>query len=814
MSFETLLKAAQFIESQEMKSLGLLRSQQQEHQRFYENVNNSRSSNSRHHQVSSSSSSSSLSSSSSSSSPPTAAASAYVLSNGQLMHNNNNNNHSSSNHNHNNNNNSNSQLNHNDFDYGVEAVTSAVAATAVNGRSSEGRSITEEPYSNGHLSPSSFAISQQTSITKHLQQQQQHHQQQQQQGLQSQQQQALSTSPKNDMTSVHFLNNNNNNSNSKTNNKITFVDNDKTHVAIFSNGSNLAALSAAAALSANQPIVINVTNNQTATNAFSSARNTIRNSPPMGGVASAVAAGNGAAANATVFRKKCIPLTPPPMSNKKTIESSRIRSLSLSSNKIPANGLIASNGILNGNNTNNTPAILQNHHHLHQQQQAAIAAATTEDSSQSSLNLSSSGAGYLNGGGGSINSSVGSLNLSTSNGALNGISMMNGTTAGLLVAGGHLDHPISGVASSAPTSSGVHQLHAAGTSRRRTISSNSNGAGTREVHNKLEKHRRAQLKECFEQLKSQLQLKDEERKKTSNLAILGAALKHVMALKQKEKELGQLVEQLAKEKIIAQKKFNSLKRGLGSKIEQIDFSSISSDVEIGSIPIERVTEGLNDSISLSSGRGSTLYSSSSSLSSGSGGNTMSSPLGAGMQTAMPTALSPVISQSTSSSSSANSSNNSSPISSNMMMMKSLTASPPSSSTMSTSSPSLMLSSSAVASPMITNMCGNGLGTQPIPTTGALAVTMPLSLTAKNISATSLTRGSPTPSTPSPSPSSSSGVSSSSSIHSSSPPIGGVKIVPNIPANGVKFGAAHAGGGLTNVSTNAAIMLLPPGCHLI
>lgn len=51
-------------------------------------------------------------------------------------------------------------------------------------------------------------------------------------------------------------------------------------------------------------------------------------------------------------------------------------------------------------------------------------------------------------------------------------------------------------------------------------------AGTREVHNKLEKNRRAHLKECFEHLKRQLpQMQDE--KKTSNLSILGNACKYI-----------------------------------------------------------------------------------------------------------------------------------------------------------------------------------------------------------------------------------------------------------------------------------------------
>lgn len=50
-------------------------------------------------------------------------------------------------------------------------------------------------------------------------------------------------------------------------------------------------------------------------------------------------------------------------------------------------------------------------------------------------------------------------------------------------------------------------------------------SGTREVHNKLEKNRRAHLKECFEILKKQLPSQDE--KKSSNLSILHAAIRHI-----------------------------------------------------------------------------------------------------------------------------------------------------------------------------------------------------------------------------------------------------------------------------------------------
>lgn len=55
-------------------------------------------------------------------------------------------------------------------------------------------------------------------------------------------------------------------------------------------------------------------------------------------------------------------------------------------------------------------------------------------------------------------------------------------------------------------------------------------SGIREVHNKLEKHRRAHLKECFDLLKKQLPGTAEE-KKTSNLSTLHAALKYIQLLK-------------------------------------------------------------------------------------------------------------------------------------------------------------------------------------------------------------------------------------------------------------------------------------------
>ena len=54
-------------------------------------------------------------------------------------------------------------------------------------------------------------------------------------------------------------------------------------------------------------------------------------------------------------------------------------------------------------------------------------------------------------------------------------------------------------------------------------------AGTREVHNKLEKNRRAHLKECFELLKRQLPVSQDE-KKSSNLSILHSALRYIQVI--------------------------------------------------------------------------------------------------------------------------------------------------------------------------------------------------------------------------------------------------------------------------------------------
>ncbi|CAB3256878.1 unnamed protein product [Arctia plantaginis] len=84
-------------------------------------------------------------------------------------------------------------------------------------------------------------------------------------------------------------------------------------------------------------------------------------------------------------------------------------------------------------------------------------------------------------------------------------------------------------------------------------------AGTREVHNKLEKNRRAHLKECFELLKRQLPATPED-KKTSNLSILASAIRYIQVLRRKERDCEHEMERLAREKIAAQQRLSALKR--------------------------------------------------------------------------------------------------------------------------------------------------------------------------------------------------------------------------------------------------------------
>ncbi|RVE64033.1 hypothetical protein OJAV_G00142060 [Oryzias javanicus] len=98
------------------------------------------------------------------------------------------------------------------------------------------------------------------------------------------------------------------------------------------------------------------------------------------------------------------------------------------------------------------------------------------------------------------------------------------------------------------------------------------GAGTREVHNKLEKNRRAHLKECFETLKKNVPNVDE--KKTSNLSVLRSALRYIQTLKRKEKEYEHEMERLAREKIATQQRLAELKNELGQCMDVMEIDRV------------------------------------------------------------------------------------------------------------------------------------------------------------------------------------------------------------------------------------------------
>ncbi|XP_076623807.1 uncharacterized protein LOC143343142 isoform X8 [Colletes latitarsis] len=139
-------------------------------------------------------------------------------------------------------------------------------------------------------------------------------------------------------------------------------------------------------------------------------------------------------------------------------------------------------------------------------------------------------------------------------------------------------------------------------------------SGTREVHNKLEKNRRAHLKECFELLKRQLPSQDE--KKSSNLSILHAANRHIQTLRRKERDYEHEMERLAREKIAAHQKLLALKKELAATWDHIDFNTLlpEQNSAVDAIATKSVSESMEVDVT-GLARGGTRYSSTSSLSS-------------------------------------------------------------------------------------------------------------------------------------------------------------------------------------------------------
>ncbi|XP_075983526.1 uncharacterized protein LOC142981468 [Anticarsia gemmatalis] len=124
-------------------------------------------------------------------------------------------------------------------------------------------------------------------------------------------------------------------------------------------------------------------------------------------------------------------------------------------------------------------------------------------------------------------------------------------------------------------------------------------AGTREVHNKLEKNRRAHLKECFELLKRQLPATPDD-KKTSNLSILGSAIRYIQVLRRKERDCEHEMERLAREKIAAQQRLSALKREISVRatVRPRSIDAVSEDKDRED-PINGQVLGIPISISTS-----------------------------------------------------------------------------------------------------------------------------------------------------------------------------------------------------------------------
>jgi hypothetical protein len=85
-------------------------------------------------------------------------------------------------------------------------------------------------------------------------------------------------------------------------------------------------------------------------------------------------------------------------------------------------------------------------------------------------------------------------------------------------------------------------------------STSSSSSSNREMHNRLEKNRRAHLKQCFDELASECEV---DARKASNLTVIKSALKYIMVLRRKEreyeKELADLVQQkIRKQQLLAQ----------------------------------------------------------------------------------------------------------------------------------------------------------------------------------------------------------------------------------------------------------------------
>jgi len=82
-------------------------------------------------------------------------------------------------------------------------------------------------------------------------------------------------------------------------------------------------------------------------------------------------------------------------------------------------------------------------------------------------------------------------------------------------------------------------------------------SSNREMHNRLEKNRRAHLKQCFDELAKECEL---DPKKASNLTVIRSAYKYIMGLRRKERENEKELANLVQEKIRRKERLEDLRR--------------------------------------------------------------------------------------------------------------------------------------------------------------------------------------------------------------------------------------------------------------
>lgn len=115
--------------------------------------------------------------------------------------------------------------------------------------------------------------------------------------------------------------------------------------------------------------------------------------------------------------------------------------------------------------------------------------------------------------------------------------------------------------------------------RRKRQRTNSNPDSVRSVHNELEKHRRAQLRRCLEQLKQQVPLSVDTSRHTT-LSLLHRARQHIKKLEDQELKAKHLKEKLRSEQQRLRQRLKQLLPSNGTeriRADSLDSSALSSE---------------------------------------------------------------------------------------------------------------------------------------------------------------------------------------------------------------------------------------------